>query len=135
MLSADKRSAEIDRLRSEQRRAARDALAAQTEREREYCMLGVNDYLIEELILLYWMDVIGSKLKQMTPAEISRYTELVIDSSRGAGRIACWLCGQVFAAGERALLIPTDCAQTARMDAKQDYDGLFAHRACLVKIP
>ena len=54
-------TAEIDRLRSEQRRAAADALAAPTEREREYCMLGVNDYLVEELILLYWMEEISRK--------------------------------------------------------------------------
>lgn len=62
-------TAEIDRLRSEQRRAAADALAAPTEREREYCMLGVNDYLVEELILLYWSDGIQNRLHAARPAE------------------------------------------------------------------
>ena len=60
MLTADR--FELGRLRSEQCRAAADAQNAATEREREYCMLGVNDNLIEELIVLYWSDAISRKL-------------------------------------------------------------------------
>jgi hypothetical protein len=56
-------TAEIDRLRSEQRRAADDARNAAAEREREYCMLGANDYLIEELIVLYWSDAIRNRIE------------------------------------------------------------------------
>lgn len=52
MLIAD----ELERLRSVQRECADAALAAQTEREREYCMLGVADNFIEEMIVLYWSD-------------------------------------------------------------------------------
>jgi hypothetical protein len=65
MLTAD-RSNEIDRLRAEQRRAAADARQAATEREREYCMLGVNDYLIEELIVLYWKEAISNQLSAVS---------------------------------------------------------------------
>jgi hypothetical protein len=63
MLTAD-RSNEIDRLRAEQRRAAADARQAAT--EREYCMLGVNDYLIEELIVLYWKEAISNQLSAVS---------------------------------------------------------------------
>jgi hypothetical protein len=64
MLNAES-SHEIDRLRSEQRRAAADAIAA-TGREREYAMLGVNDYLVEELIVLYWKEAISAQLSAVS---------------------------------------------------------------------
>ena len=59
-------TAEVDRLRSVQRECADAALAAQTERERGYAMLGVNDNLVEELMLLYWMDAISQKLSAIS---------------------------------------------------------------------
>ena len=45
---------EIERLRQEQIRCAKAAAEAKTDREREFALLGVNDYLVEELVLLYW---------------------------------------------------------------------------------
>ncbi|HET9412877.1 MAG TPA: hypothetical protein VFO74_01980 [Pseudolabrys sp.] len=64
MLTAE--SCEIDRLRSVQRECAAAALAAPTEREREYCMLGVNDYFVEEMILLYWKEAISNQLSAVS---------------------------------------------------------------------
>lgn len=50
---------EVARLRREQQRCADAAHAATTEAERVFAMLGVNDYLLEELLLLYWHEQIA----------------------------------------------------------------------------
>jgi hypothetical protein len=54
-------TAEVDRLRSVQRECAAAAIASATEREREFAMLGVSDYLVEELIVMYWSDAIRTQ--------------------------------------------------------------------------
>jgi hypothetical protein len=51
---------EIQRLRLEQVRCAKAANAAKTDAEREFAYLGVNDYFVEEMILMYWMELLNS---------------------------------------------------------------------------
>ena len=56
------KSGQIARLRAEQLRCAEAARTAPDEKVREFAMLGVADYFVEEMLLLYWMDAISDQL-------------------------------------------------------------------------
>ena len=43
---------EIESLQAVQRECARQHQAASTQRERDWCMLGIADYLMEEILIL-----------------------------------------------------------------------------------
>jgi hypothetical protein len=70
----------------------------------------------------------------MTPNEIVRYAEVTMDASYRAGRVDCFVCKNVLATGDRCLLIPSDIEQQRKLDAREPYDSLLAHRACIERM-
>jgi hypothetical protein len=76
---------ELQRLRLEQVRCADHAIrlsqklandktgspdeAAKTDAEREFAMLGVSDYLIEEMLLTFWLDQIHAAIEKQEKGE------------------------------------------------------------------
>jgi hypothetical protein len=71
----------------------------------------------------------------MTPEEVAGYEDFVMDTAYGAGRITCFLCREIIAAGEKCLWIPGNCEDTSRRDAGQPYHALPAHRHCIENVP
>ena len=71
----------------------------------------------------------------MKPHELAVYKELVMGASYGEFTRTCFLCLEVFATGERLLMVPTNCDETKKMDVGQPYDHLLAHRSCMERIP
>jgi hypothetical protein len=71
----------------------------------------------------------------MKSSELVLYKELIMDSAHGAGRVACFLCRNVFATGEKLLMVPTNCDETEKMHAGQPYENLLAHRKCVELVP
>lgn len=69
----------------------------------------------------------------MTAEELASYESVTV-GPKTAG-VYCFLCRGDFEPGERALMVPSDCEETAKKDAGGPYNGLLAHVDCVRRVP
>ena len=62
---------------------------------------------------------------------LARYTELIV----GPAKLACVLCQHSILPGEKAIVVPADAEENARMEAGKPYTGNAAHRTCMARMP